>query len=124
LAVAAVAADLVHRCPVAVVDRAAVLVDSLVRRQVLVLLVRATMAARLAPLHPRFVVLVVVARLRSALTAMRAVAQAVLDTPTTVRHTLAVVVVVQRRAEALHLADQALVVMVAVLPRQLASTEQ
>lgn len=113
-----------HRFLVAMVDRAAELADSLVRRPVLGRLARATMAARLELMRPRIVVRAVVVLLLLAQTAMRAAEPAVLVTPTTVRRTLAVVAVVQRRPEALHLADQALVVMVAVLPRQLAATEQ
>ena len=105
------------------VDLAAVLVDSLVRRRVLVLLVRATMAARLASLHSPIVVLAVVVRLRLALTAMRAVALAVLVTPTMVRHTLAVVAVVQRISVAL-LAAVALAALVVTALRRLATRVQ
>ena len=112
-----------HRHQVAMVDQAAELADSLVKRLALGRLVRATMADRLELMHPHIAVLVVVVLLRSARTAMQAVAQAVPVTPTTVRHTLAVVAVAQRRLEVLHLADQALVVTVAVLLRQLAATE-
>lgn len=105
------------------VDRAAVLVDSLVRRQVLVLSVRGTMAARLALMRSRIAALVVVVLLPLVQTVMRAVALAVRVTPTTVRHTLGVVAAVQRMWVALP-AAVALAALVATALRRLATLVQ
>jgi hypothetical protein len=105
------------------VDRAAVLVDSLVRRQVLVLSVRGTMAARLALMRSRIAALVVVVLLPLVQTVMRAVALAVRVTPTTVRHTPGVVAAVQRMWVALP-AAVALAALVATALRRLATLVQ
>ena len=105
------------------VDRAAVLVDSLVRRQALVLSVRGTMAARLALMRFRIAALVVVVLLPLVQTVMRAVALAVRVTPTTVRHTLGVVAAVQRMLVALP-AAVALAALVATALRRLATLVQ
>ena len=105
------------------VDRAAVLVGSLVRRQVLVLSVRGTMAARLALMRSRIAALVVVVLLPLVQTVMRAVALAVRVTPTTVRHTPGVVAAVQRMWVALP-AAVALAALVATALRRLATLVQ
>jgi hypothetical protein len=121
--VVVVVAATAQRSMVEMVDQAAVLADSLVRRQVLVLLVRATMAARLAPMHFPIAVLAVVVLLPLVQTVMRAVALAVRVTPTTVRHTLAVVAVVQPMSVA-QLAAVALAALVVTAARKLATPVQ
>jgi hypothetical protein len=99
------------------VDLAAVLVDSLVRRQVLVLSVRGTMAALLALMRSRIAALVVVVLLPLVQTVMRAVALAVRVTPTTVRHTPGVVAAVQQMWVALPAVAASVVPVVTASPR-------
>jgi len=123
LAAAVVVAATAQHLMVAMVDRAAELADSLVRRPALGRLVRATMADRLALMRSHIVEQVVVARLRSALTAMPAVALVVRVTPTTVRHTLAVAAVAQPMSVALP-AVVALAALAVTASRRLATTEQ
>lgn len=89
------------------------------RRQVLARLVRVTMVVLLALMRSRIAALVVVALLQLDRTEMQAVALAVLVTPTTVRHTLAVAAAVQRMSVALQ-AVAALAVQVVTASRRLA----
>ena len=107
----------------AMVALVAVPAVSLGRRQVLARLVRVTMVVLLALMRPRFAALVVVALLQLDRTEMQAVALAVLVTPTTVRHTLAVAAAVHRMSVAL-LAVAASVVPVVTASTRLATLVQ
>jgi hypothetical protein len=123
LAAAAVAAEVVHRFPVALAAAVAVLVDSLDKPQEPEQEDRAVTAVLRVPMRSRFVAQVVVALLRSVLMAMLAVALAVRVTPTTVTHTLAVAAAVQRMSVALP-AVVALADQVATALRRLATQVQ